>query len=521
MKFRILLFVGLLGGLGQAQAFFDDEAHNQLRLVRERMSSLEATSKRQADTNEQQGREIVDLREQVDAEKLKFKALLSQYEMLNNVLNSTQQIIESQHTEHKTYIQDLKAQLVSLGEKVSPVEKRGVAIQELQARLDKIGEQVSSLDVSNKQQTDLVRSLQASSQAISSQMDQAIQQQIKSMVSLQGAADGQSAELRSIKGLNEDLTNKLQSLDARMHQFEAALVSEVKKKSHDEQLLMKQQSAEGAALRSRNDKLEKDFLDASEKLEKELSDIKKHQSEFSALSERIHHVETVTALELKGQIETQKEELNTLRDQNKRLSDDLRSAEKRQKVFYDGMDASLRNFEAIVAGSSRGAPHVTPTASRPQKLAAVTSTSTHELTKATNEDSPEADTPPADEESAYELAYAHVKAGSHQDAISALEEFIKKYPGSPRVANARYEVGNAHFALKDYQDALKSYQLLEGKYPSSSNVPDAMLNMAESQQQLKAVNNAKKTLWRVIAKFPGSKAATQARDRLNHLRSGG
>ena len=478
MKFRILLFVGLLGGLGQAQAFFDDEAHNQLRLVRERMSSLEATSKRQADTNEQQGREIVDLREQVDAEKLKFKALLSKYETLNNVLNSTQQIIESQHTEHKTYIQDLKAQLVSLGEKVSPVEKRGVAIQELQARLDKIGEQVSSLDVSNKQQTDLVRSLQASSQAISSQMDQAIQQQIKSMVSLQGAADGQSAELRSIKGLNEDLTNKLQSLDARMHQFEAALVSEVKKKSHDEQLLMKQQSAEGAALRSRNDKLEKDFLDASEKLEKELSDIKKHQSEFSALSERIHHVETVTASELKGQIETQKEELNTLRDQNKRLSDNLQSAEKRQKVFYDVMDASLRNFEAIVAGSSRSAL-------------------------------------PADEGSVYELAYAHVKAGSHQDAIGALEEFIKKYPGSPRVANARYEVGNACFALKDYQGALKSYQLLEEKYPSNPNVPDAMLNMAESQQQLKAVNNAKKTLRRVIAKFPKSKAATQARERLN------
>ena len=515
MKFRILLFVGLLGGLGQAQAFFDDEAHNQLRLVRERMSSLEATSKRQADTNEQQVREIVDLQEQAEAEKPKFKALLSQYETLNNVLNSTQQIIESRNAEHRTYIQDLKAQLVSLG------EKRSAATQELQARLDKIGEQVSLLDVSNKQQTDLMRSLQTSSQASSAQMNQAIQQQIKSMVSLQGAADSQSAELRSVKGLNEDLTNKLQSLDARMHQFETALVSEVKKKSHDEQLLMKQQGAEGAALRSRNEKLEKDLLDASERFEKELSDIKKHQREFSGLSERIHHVETVTASELKGQIETQKEELNTLRDQNKRLSDDLQSAEKRQKVFYDGMDASLRNFEAIVAGSSRGAPHVTPTASRPQKLAAVTSTSTHELTKATNEDSPEADTPPADEESAYELAYAHVKAGSHQDAISALEEFIKKYPGSPRVANARYEVGNAHFALKDYQDALKSYQLLEGKYPSSSNVPDAMLNMAESQQQLKAVNNAKKTLWRVIAKFPGSKAATQARDRLNHLRSGG
>ena len=246
MKFRILLFVGLLGGLGQAQAFFDDEAHNQLRLVRERTSSLEATSKRQADTNEQQGREIVDLREQVEAEKSKFKALLSQYETLNNVLNSTQQIIESRNAEHRTYIQDLKAQLVSLG------EKRSAATQELQARLDKIGEQVSLLDVCSKQQTGLVNSLQTSSQASSAQMNQAIQQQIKSMVSLQGAADSQSAELRSVKGLNEDLTNKLQSLDARMHQFEAALLSEVKKKSHDEQLLMKQQGVEGAALRNRS-----------------------------------------------------------------------------------------------------------------------------------------------------------------------------------------------------------------------------------------------------------------------------
>ena len=159
----------------QALSFFDDEAHSQLRLVRERMSSLEATNKRQADT-----------------------------------------------------------------------------IERLQTRLDKIGEQVTFLDVCSKQQTGLVNSLQALSQASSSQMDQALQQQIKSMVSLQGAADSQSAELRSVKGLNEDLTNKLQSLDARMHQFEAALLSEVKKKSHDEQLLMKQQGVEGAALRNRS-----------------------------------------------------------------------------------------------------------------------------------------------------------------------------------------------------------------------------------------------------------------------------
>ena len=469
MKLRILLFAGLLSGLGQAQAFFDDEAHNQLKLVRERMSSLEATSKRQADTNEQQGREIVDLREQLEAEKLKFKALLSQYETLNNVLNSTQQIIESRHTEHRTYIQDLKAQLVSLG------EKRGVVTQELQARLDKIGEQVSLLDASNKQQ--------AASQASISQMDQAIQQQIKNMVSLQGSADTQGTELRNVKGLNEDLINKLQSLDARMYKFEVALANETRKKGHDDQLLIKQQGAEGVALRSRNEKLEKDLLDVNERFEKELSDIKKYQSEFSGLNERMHHIETVTTLELKGQIETQKEELNALRDQNKILSDDLQGAEKRQKIFYEGMDASLRNFEAIVAGSSR-APSL------------------------------------ADEGGAYELAYAHVKAGSHQNAIGALEEFIKKYPGSPRVASARYEVGNAYFALRDYKSALKNYQLLEGGYPSNPNVPDAMLNMAESQQQLKAVSNAKKTLRRVIEKFPRSKAATQAHDRLNRLRSG-
>ncbi len=218
---QMTLFIISMMPSTQALSFFDDDAHNQLRLVRERMSSLEATSKRQADTNEQQVREIVDLQEQAEAEKRKFKALLSQYETLNNVLNSTQQIIESRNAEHRNYIQDLKAQLVSLG------EKRSAATQELQARLDKIGEQVSLLDVCSKQQ-------------------------IKSMVSLQGAADSQSAELRSVKGLNEDLTNKLQSLDARMHQFEAALLSEVKKKSHDEQLLMKQQGVEGAALRNRS-----------------------------------------------------------------------------------------------------------------------------------------------------------------------------------------------------------------------------------------------------------------------------
>ena len=190
---QMTLFIISMMPSTQALSFFDDDAHNQLRLVRERMSSLEATSKRQADTNEQQGREIVDLREQVEAEKSKFKALLSQNETLNNVLSSTQQIIESRYTEHRTYIQNL--------------EKRSAL-----------------LEVCSKQQTVLVNSLQASSQASSSQMDQAIQQQIKSMVSLQGTTDNQSAELRRVKGLNEDLTNKLQSLDAHMRRLEADIL---------------------------------------------------------------------------------------------------------------------------------------------------------------------------------------------------------------------------------------------------------------------------------------------------------
>ncbi|MDE2309722.1 MAG: tol-pal system protein YbgF, partial [Betaproteobacteria bacterium] len=156
----------------------------------------------------------------------------------------------------------------------------------------------------------------------------------------------------------------------------------------------------------------------------------------------------------------------------------------------------LRHFESVEAATLAAPP-----APSPDKAA----------------DAAEADNP-AVENRAYEAAYKLFKAGDHQKAIEAFQEFLKKFPESVHVPNAHYEMGSAFFALKDYKNALTSYQLLTSKYSFSPKTPGAMLSVADCQQELNDAVSAKKTLRQIIAKYPGSGAADEARKRLTALK---
>ena len=314
-----------------------------------------------------------------------------------------------------------------------------------------------------------------------------------------------NADLQKLRSHNEEvLTNSLQEIENKQKNLYSDVNSRLSNVETVAVLDMKNKL--GAQI------VETNLLrDQNEELARKLQEIEIQQAKISKQ-------QTSSMPKLQAQIDLLNTELRRLRSQNEDLLNNLQDVEKRQKEFYMDMDASLRHLDTVVAGTSSA-----PSASQPTKSAGggnlPPSPAAHPQSssiKATN-GSALIDTITI-ENRAYELAYGHVKASNYQDAISAFQEFLKKYPESKHEANILYELGNANFALKDYKSALENYRLLLSKYPSSPDVPVAMLSIADSQYQLKAVLGAKKTLSQIVAKYPGSKIADQAKKRLDNIK---
>jgi tol-pal system protein YbgF len=194
--------------------------------------------------------------------------------------------------------------------------------------------------------------------------------------------------------------------------------------------------------------------------------------------------QTKSLLDLLGQIETLNGEIRKLRGQSEELAHGLQDAEKREKDFYVDLDTRLRRFEpadnAAQAGDDASAAPVDPD-------------------------------DPAAENRAFEAAYGLFKGGSHESAVAAFQEFLKKHPASVHAPNASYWLGNALFALKDYKSALGAFQGLLKAFPGTPRAPDVLLGIAGCQQELKQDTAAQKTLKQLVAKYPGSEAAGKAK----------
>lgn len=196
--------------------------------------------------------------------------------------------------------------------------------------------------------------------------------------------------------------------------------------------------------------------------------------------------QTQSILDLQNQIETLNGVIRQLRGQNEEISHGLQDAEKREKDFYVDLDTRLRHFESEEAAAA---------AAKPAPVAA---------------DAAPTDDPAA-EDRAIEAAYGLSKSGKNEDAVKALQDFLKNYPDSVHVSNAMYWLGNAQYAMKDYKPALVTYRALLKADPNTVRAPEVYFNIAGCQQSLKAVMQAKATLKQLISKYPDSDAADKAK----------
>ena len=188
-------------------------------------------------------------------------------------------------------------------------------------------------------------------------------------------------------------------------------------------------------------------------------------------------------LEIVNQNEQTMAEIAKLRGQLEVLSNEIVTAQKRQKDFYTDLDARIRKLE-------------------PRQVTI---------------DGQEAAVPP-DEQTIFEAAMAAFNGGDYKTAATQLAEFVRRYPASVYAPNAQYWLGSSYLAQRDCKKAIPALQVVGTAYADSPKAPDAMLNIGTCYVDLKDKKAATKVFKDLIAKYPDSTAAKAAKDRLPGLK---
>ena len=124
-------------------------------------------------------------------------------------------------------------------------------------------------------------------------------------------------------------------------------------------------------------------------------------------------------------------------------------------------------------------------------------------------------------EAEYQAAFNLLKDGKYDEASSALQAFVGKYPQHELAPNAMYWLGEAHYVRRDYPAALAAFEGLLKDYPGNRKTPDALLKVGYCQAELQRPGPARAALARVIQEFPDSQAAAEAKARLDRMGNAG
>ena len=223
-----------------------------------------------------------------------------------------------------------------------------------------------------------------------------------------------------------------------------------------------------------DDEARKAILDARSRIDNQ-------QRDFSARLEA--KADKSSMLDLANQNEQLRLDVAKLRGQVEVLTNELTSAQQRQKDFYVDLDTRLRKLE-------------------PQKV---------------NVDGREASVEQG-EQRTYEAALALFKASDFKNATVGFSDFLRRYPQSGYAASAQYWLGNSYYAQRDYRNAIAAQQVVLKTYPDSTKAPDALLSISTCYVELKDKPQARRALETLIAQYPDSALAQTAKERLNSLR---
>lgn len=228
-------------------------------------------------------------------------------------------------------------------------------------------------------------------------------------------------------------------------------------------------------------------------------------------------------VDLLNQLTQLKSEVQTLRAQLEELQQvntQLKAATRAQYLDLDGRINRLEgggtaagSGAALSGGAAPTTPATTPTPRReePADTAADRAPRVYGDAGAVAAQN-------AGERSAYDAAFASLKAGQYAESARLFAAFLQKHPNGVYTPNALYWLGESYYVTQNYNLALTQFQAIIDRYPTHEKTPGALLKLGLSQLGLKQVEAAERTLAQVTSRFPGTDAARTAADRLNAIR---
>lgn len=232
-----------------------------------------------------------------------------------------------------------------------------------------------------------------------------------------------------------------------------------------------------------------------------------------------------------AKVEELQKEIQTLRGQVEELTHQVQAVQAQSSQLHADVDKRLSKQ----AKAAKTAPEpeaieeapvknktVAQDATKSEKTDGVLTKTESTETKTTESKTPTADQPNvAEEQQTYQTAYDLIKAKKYNDAISALQKMLQKYPSGQFAANAHYWLGELYGLTGKNDKSANEFASVMNDFPDSPKVPDAQLKLGLIYVADQKWADAKSAFKRVMRKYPGTSSAHLAAEQIKQLKQAG
>lgn len=219
--------------------------------------------------------------------------------------------------------------------------------------------------------------------------------------------------------------------------------------------------------------------------------------------ERISNAQAQLMQQLQQQMSDNQRDIDALRGQIQQNTYQLNQVVERQKQLYQQID-TLSSASSSGGQQAAGSDAAADTDAAATAGAAASTGSAPAQTGDANSD--------------YNAAVALILEKKQYDqAISALQAWVKRYPDSTYQPNANYWLGQLNYNKGKKDDAAYYYATVVKNYPKSPKAVEALLKVGVIMQEKKDTAKAKAVFQQVIKLYPDTESAKQAQKRLAGL----
>jgi len=127
----------------------------------------------------------------------------------------------------------------------------------------------------------------------------------------------------------------------------------------------------------------------------------------------------------------------------------------------------------------------------------------------------------AEEQQIYQTAYNLIKAKKYNEAVTALQKMLQKYPSGQFAANAHYWLGELYGLMGNNAQSAVEFGNIVSNYPDSPKVSDAQLKLGLIYASAFKWSDAKSAFKKVVNHYPGTASARLAAEQLKQMKEAG